>query len=61
MIGRQASVGGVEIRKELELDNKEIVEMPELVLLTTVDLITEEEKAKKLKALKKVAKPYYVC
>lgn len=43
------------VRKELELYNKEITTKPEVVLLTKVDLITEEEKEAKLKALRSVA------
>ncbi|MFZ2049026.1 MAG: GTPase ObgE [Minisyncoccia bacterium] len=44
------------VRKELELYNKEIIEKTEIVLLTKVDLISEEEKNKKLKLLKTVSK-----
>jgi len=44
------------VRKELELYNKEIIEKGEIVLLTKVDLISEEEKEKKLKLLKTVSK-----
>ncbi len=44
------------VRKELELYNKEIIEKSEMVLLTKVDLITDEEKGKKLKLLSTVSK-----
>ncbi len=42
------------VRKELELYNKTIIEKPEIVVLTKVDLLTEEEKATKIAALKSV-------
>lgn len=42
------------IRRELELYNKEITNKPEIVVLTKVDLITEEERDKKIAALKKL-------
>ncbi len=48
------------VRKELELYNKEITKKPEIVLLTKVDLITDEEKEEKLKALKSVADEVHV-
>ena len=44
------------VRSELELYNKEIIKKPEVVVLTKVDMVTEEEKEKKMKALKKVSK-----
>lgn len=44
------------VRKELALYNEEILNKPELVLLTKIDMISEEEKSLKLEALKKVAK-----
>ena len=47
------------VRKELELYNKEIIKKPEIVLLTKVDLITDEEKEEKLKALRKVSGEVY--
>lgn len=47
------------VRKELELYNKEIIKKPEIVLLTKIDLINEEEKEEKLRALRKVAKEVY--
>lgn len=43
------------VRKELELYNKEIIEKPEVVILTKIDTISEEEKEKKLTLLKSVA------
>ena len=44
------------VRKELELYNKEIINKFEIVLLTKIDLVTEEEKNKKLKLLKTISK-----
>ena len=44
------------VRKELELYNKEIIDKLEIVLLTKIDLVTEEEKNKKLKLLKTISK-----
>ncbi|MDB5254223.1 MAG: GTPase Obg [Parcubacteria group bacterium] len=44
------------VRKELELYNKDILEKEEIILLTKVDMIDEEEKNKKLAALKPLAK-----
>jgi GTPase len=44
------------VRKELELYNKDITDKPEVVLLTKVDTITEEEREAKLKSLRTVAK-----
>lgn len=43
------------VRKELELYNDDITKKPEVVVLTKVDMVTEAEKKKKLKALSKVA------
>lgn len=43
------------VRKELELYNPEIVNKPEVVLLTKIDTISEDEMKKKLKLLKSVA------
>lgn len=42
------------VRTELELYNKHITEKPEIVVLTKIDLLTEEEKATKVEALKSV-------
>lgn len=47
------------VRKELELYNKAIIKKREIVVLTKVDLISEEEKQKKLKELKKVSKEVF--
>ena len=47
------------VRKELELYNKEIIEKSEIVLLTKVDLISDEEREKKLALLKTVSKEVY--
>lgn len=43
------------VRNELGLYNKSLIEKPEQVLLTKVDMVSEEEREAKLKALKKVA------
>lgn len=42
------------VRKELELYNKRITEKPEIVVLTKVDLLTDEEKRAKVAALQSV-------
>jgi GTP-binding protein len=47
------------VRNELELYNKEIVEKEEVIVLTKTDLISEEEKEAKLKALKTLGKPVF--
>lgn len=44
------------VRKELDLYDKEMINKPEIVLLTKVDLLTEVEISEKLKALKRVSK-----
>lgn len=44
------------VRKELLLYNKEIVNKPEVVVLTKIDMISEAEREKKLKVLKKINK-----
>lgn len=44
------------VRKELEHYNKSILEKPEIILLTKVDMISETEIKKKLKVLQKVNK-----
>lgn len=41
------------VRKELEEYNKEIMEKPEVILVTKSDLVDEKETKKKIKALKK--------
>ncbi len=43
------------VRKELELYNKEIIEKPEVVLLTKVDMVSNVEREAKLSALRSVA------
>lgn len=43
------------VRKELELYNTDITKKPEVVLLTKVDLLTDEEREAKLEALRSVA------
>lgn len=43
------------VRQELELYNKEIIEKPEVVVLSKTDLISEEEKEERLKKLKKIS------
>lgn len=43
------------VRKELELYNKEIIQKPEIVLLTKVDLIDDSERAEKLALLRTVS------
>lgn len=47
------------IRQELELYNETIIKKPEIVLLTKVDTITEEEKEEKLAILKKLNKDVF--
>lgn len=47
------------VRKELELYNKEIIDKPEVVVLTKVDMVSEAEKEEKLKALRTVAKDVF--
>ncbi len=47
------------VRKELGLYNKDIIGKPEIVVLTKVDLLSEEERKAKLSALKKVSKESY--
>jgi len=47
------------VRKELELYNKEIIQKPEIVLLTKVDLVSEEEVEEKLIALRSVSNEVY--
>ncbi len=44
------------VRKELELYNPDIIKKPEVVVLTKVDMIAEEERAEKMKSLEKVTK-----
>lgn len=44
------------VRKELELYNKEITKKPEVVLLTKVDTLSQDEREAKMKALLLVAK-----
>lgn len=43
------------VRKELELYNKDILKKQEVVLLTKVDTISDEEREEKLKVLRKVS------
>ena len=43
------------VRKELMLYNKDIIDKPEVVLLTKADTVTEEEKKRKMKALKTIS------
>jgi GTPase len=43
------------VRKELEIYSPDIVDKPELILLTKVDTISEEEKQSKIKTLKTVS------
>jgi len=47
------------IRRELEFYNKDIIDKPEIILLTKVDLVTHEEKEKKLSELKTLGKTVY--
>lgn len=47
------------VRKELELYNKDIVSKPEIVLLTKVDLLSEEEIAAKLALLRTISTSVY--
>lgn len=47
------------IRNELELYNKDIINKPEVILLTKTDMITPEEKDKKLAILKTLGKPTF--
>ncbi len=47
------------VRKELELYNKDIINKPEIVLLTKTDLISNEEKEKRMKELKSLGKPTF--
>lgn len=44
------------VRNELELYNKDMIKKPEVVVLTKTDAVSEEEKEKKLKILKKTDK-----
>ncbi len=44
------------VRNELELYNKGMIEKPEMVVLTKVDMVSKEELGKKLKLFKKVAR-----
>ncbi|MDP2641949.1 MAG: GTPase ObgE [bacterium] len=44
------------VRNELELYNKDMIKKPELVVLTKVDTISEEDKEGKLKSLNPVSK-----
>ena len=44
------------VRNELELYNKDMLEKPEIVVLTKVDMISKEEKDRRLKLLKKVTR-----
>lgn len=44
------------VRREIELYNKDILEKPEIIILTKTDLVSEEEVKTKMKALKKVSK-----
>jgi GTP-binding protein len=44
------------VRKEIELYNKDILEKPEIVILTKTDLASAEEVKAKMKALKKISK-----
>jgi len=47
------------VRKELELYNKEIVDKPEIILLTKTDMISKEDMEAKLKALSKLGKEVF--
>lgn len=47
------------VRKELELYNKDIINKPEVVVLTKVDMVSEEEKAEKLVALSAISKDVF--
>ena len=40
------------VRNELELYNKDILNKPEVIVLTKVDILSEEERRQKLEALK---------
>jgi GTP-binding protein len=42
------------VRNELELYNKDIIKKPEIIVLTKVDLISEQEKEEKMKTLKQI-------
>ncbi len=44
------------VRKELELYNKEIINKPEVVVLTKVDMVSEAERDEKLLALSAISK-----
>lgn len=47
------------VRKELELYNKEILEKPEIVVLTKCDLVTQEVQEEKMQALSKLKKSVF--
>ncbi len=47
------------VRKELELYNRGIIKKPEIILLTKVDLITDEEKTEKLMQLEPLGESVY--
>lgn len=47
------------VRKELELYNRDIIKKPEIILLTKVDLITDEEKTEKLMQLEPLGESVY--
>jgi GTP-binding protein len=44
------------VRKELELYNKDIIDKPEVILLTKTDMVSEAEKELKLKSLRSLGK-----
>lgn len=44
------------VRKELELYNKDMIKKPEVILLTKVDTVSNEEAEKKIKLLKNINK-----
>ncbi|MDP3763160.1 MAG: GTPase ObgE [bacterium] len=44
------------VRGELELYNEEMINKPEMVMLTKVDMISKEEKERRLKLLKKITR-----
>lgn len=47
------------VRKELELYNRDIIKKSEIILLTKVDLITDEEKTEKLMQLEPLGESVY--
>ncbi|MHB0978185.1 MAG: GTPase ObgE [Minisyncoccota bacterium] len=47
------------VRRELELYNRDIIKKPEIILLTKVDLITDEEKTEKLMQLEPLGESVY--